>query len=272
MTTRDVQYGIKSEYRFDNAWLQARERLAALEAQLDPSTIRHLQALGVGEGWHCLEVGGGGGSITGWLCRQVGPAGRVVATDINTRFLEALDFANLEVRAHNIVEDELEHGAFDLVHARGVLVHLSQRDKVLERMASALRPGGWLLVEEPDNASFVADPRAGPAACELLARVLSAIQVATGIDTQYGRRLYADVCALGLVDVGAEGRAVFGRGGGTPDAQFMRLTLTQLRDRIVGTGQVSPEELDTLIALFDDPQFVWMGPLGVAAWGRRPIG
>src|ERR1051325_45054 len=58
MTTRDVQYGIKSEYRFDNAWLQARERLAALEAQLDPGTIGYLQALGVGEGWHCLEVGG----------------------------------------------------------------------------------------------------------------------------------------------------------------------------------------------------------------------
>ena len=219
-----------------------------------------------------MEVGGGGGSIAAWLCRQVGPAGRVVATDINTRFLEALDCANLEVRVHNIVEDELEQGAFDLVHARGVLVHLSQRDKALERMVSALRPGGWVLVEEPDNSSFVADPRAGPAACELLAKVLSAIQVATGIDALYGRRLYADVCAFGLVDVGAEGRAVFGRGGGTPDAQFMRLTLTQLRDRIVGTGQVSPEELDTLIALFDDPDFVWMGPMGVAAWGRRPIG
>jgi SAM-dependent methyltransferase len=173
---------------------------------------------------------------------------------------------------HNIVEDELEQGAFDLVHARGVLVHLSRRDTVLERMVSALRPGGLLLVEEPDNSSFVADPRAGPAACELLAKVLSAIQMATGIDAQYGRRLYADVCAFGLLDVGAEGRAVFGRGGGTPDAQFMRLTLTQLRDRIIGTGQVSPEELDTLIALFDDPHFVWMGPMGVAAWGRRPIG
>src|ERR671926_1028819 len=147
MTTRDVHDGIKPEYRFDNAWLQARDRLAALEAQLDPGTIRHLQALGVGDGWHCLEIGGGGGSITEWLCRRVGPTGRVVATDINTRFLEALDFGNLEVRVHNIVEDELEQGAFDLVHARGVLVYLSQRDTMLERMVSALRPGGVVLVE-----------------------------------------------------------------------------------------------------------------------------
>ena len=148
MTTRDVHDSIKSEYRFDNAWLQARARLAALEAQLDPGTMRHLQALGVGEGWHCLEVGGGGGSIAEWLCRRVGPAGRVVATDINTRFLEALDFRNLVVRVHNIVEDELEQGAFDLVHARTVLMHLRQRPTALERMVSALKPGGWKPVRD----------------------------------------------------------------------------------------------------------------------------
>ena len=34
MTTRDVHHGIKSEYRFDSAWRQAREPLAALGAQL----------------------------------------------------------------------------------------------------------------------------------------------------------------------------------------------------------------------------------------------
>src|SRR5689334_10559425 len=39
MTTRNVHEGIKSEYRFENAWLQTRERLAALEGQLDPGTI-----------------------------------------------------------------------------------------------------------------------------------------------------------------------------------------------------------------------------------------
>jgi 2-polyprenyl-3-methyl-5-hydroxy-6-metoxy-1,4-benzoquinol methylase len=197
----------------------ARNRLATLETQLDPASIRYLEGLGIGEGWQCLEVGGGGGSLTEWFSRQVGPAGRVVATDINTPFLEALDFANLDVRVHNIIEDQLEQGAFDLVHARGVLVHLSQRDTVLERMVSALKPGGLVLVEEPDNRSFVADPRAGPALCELFAMLLLiAIQVATGIDAEYGGRLYADVCVFGLVDVGAEGRAVFGRGGGTPEA------------------------------------------------------
>ena len=40
-----------------------RERLDALEAAIDPTSRRHLEALGVGPGWTCLEVGGGGGSI-----------------------------------------------------------------------------------------------------------------------------------------------------------------------------------------------------------------
>ena len=54
-----------SSYAFENAWQRARQRLNAIEAWLDPDTIRHLTARGVGPGWHCLEVGAGGESIAG---------------------------------------------------------------------------------------------------------------------------------------------------------------------------------------------------------------
>jgi hypothetical protein len=37
----------------------------ALPLLYDPGTIRHLEQLGVGLGWRCLEVGAGGGSIDG---------------------------------------------------------------------------------------------------------------------------------------------------------------------------------------------------------------
>ena len=110
-----------SRYSFDNAWENARRRLRGIEARFDPGTIRHLEAIGVDDGWHCLEIAGGGGSLTEWLCRRVGPRGHVVASDLDTRFLEALDCANLEVRKHNIVTDALPEGAFDLIHTRMVL-------------------------------------------------------------------------------------------------------------------------------------------------------
>jgi len=270
MTTHPAMNGIKTEYSADNDWILARERLALLEGHTDVGTIQFLNALDVGDGWRCLEVGGGGGSITEWLCRRVGPAGRVVATDINTRFLDALDFGNLEVRVHNIVADELEQGAFDLVHTRNVLFHLSDRQLALGRMVSALKPGGVLLVEEPDFSSWVADPRRGDAACSLFLKALRVASAATGIDIGYGRRLYADVCALGMIDVEAEGRTRMGRGA-TPDAEFWRLSYTQIRDRLLGTGQLSPEEFDAFIALFDDRNFIWMGAVLMAVSGRRPL-
>jgi hypothetical protein len=72
-----------------------------------------------------------------WLCLRVGADGRVVATDISARFLDALDFGNLEVRVHNIVEEDLEQGAFDLVHAWAVLTHRGQRTSALKRQTLA---------------------------------------------------------------------------------------------------------------------------------------
>ncbi len=50
-----------SAYVLDNAGKEASVRLAALAAILDPGTIRHLEERGITSGWHCLEVGGGGG-------------------------------------------------------------------------------------------------------------------------------------------------------------------------------------------------------------------
>ena len=67
------------KYPLSNEWKEARERLSQLEAVWNPWTIRNFGKVGVREGWHCLELAGGGGSIAEWLCRQVGSSGHVVA-------------------------------------------------------------------------------------------------------------------------------------------------------------------------------------------------
>src|SRR5213596_691056 len=87
-------------YVFDNAWESERARLTGLESGLDAGTIRHLENLGVGAGWRCWEIGGGGGSIAAWLCERVGDDGHVLATDLETTFLEGLPYANIVVRRH----------------------------------------------------------------------------------------------------------------------------------------------------------------------------
>jgi predicted O-methyltransferase YrrM len=76
-------------YAYEHAWAEERVRLAGLEAALDPGTRGHLTRLGVGPGTRCLEIGAGRGSVAFWLARQVAPGGRVVATDLETDFLES---------------------------------------------------------------------------------------------------------------------------------------------------------------------------------------
>ena len=89
-----------------------------------------------------------------WLAEQVGPAGHVVATDIDTRYLQKLDLPNLEVVEHDILENSLEslgQGSFDLVCSRLALFHLvGRQEEAIRQMAKCLRPGGWLIDEDAD--------------------------------------------------------------------------------------------------------------------------
>jgi tRNA A58 N-methylase Trm61 len=85
-------------YLSDHAAKAERDRFVAIEAVADPLTIECLEEIGVSQGWHCLEVGAGAGSIAAWLCYRVGTNGRVAATDLQTRFLEMIEAPNLEVR------------------------------------------------------------------------------------------------------------------------------------------------------------------------------
>jgi SAM-dependent methyltransferase len=125
------------------------ERLAGIEATWDPGTRALLESLGVGPGRRCLEAGAGGGSIAAWMAERVAPGGSVLATDIDTQYLDPLSGGALEVRQHDLTRDELPLGAFDVVHARSVMSWLGSTD-AWERLVGAVAPGGWLVVEDFD--------------------------------------------------------------------------------------------------------------------------
>lgn len=72
-----------STYLFDNAAAEAGQRFDALADLFNPTTFRHLEALGLDQGWRCWEVGAGGPTVPNWLAGRVGSTGSVVATDIN---------------------------------------------------------------------------------------------------------------------------------------------------------------------------------------------
>jgi SAM-dependent methyltransferase len=259
-----------STYLFEHTWGEERRRLALLEEVFDAATEDYLGRIPIPVGGSCLEVGAGAGSIAGWLCGRVGPEGRVVATDIDTGFLEERTEPNLEVRRHDIVADDLESDAFDVVHARLVLGHLPERDRVLGRLVRALRPGGGLVLEEFDWCSLVPSPNSPSG--DLDTRIIAALRIvagATGYHPEYGRCLPLDFRAAGLVDVGAEGRVHVALGG-TPAAEWWRLSVAKMCEPAIASGSLSESVLNEVLAACDDDRYCTFYPTLVTAWGRRP--
>jgi SAM-dependent methyltransferase len=259
----------QSSYLFPNRDPETPVRFAALSQMFDDISIQHLIACGVTTGWACLEVGAGGGSIANWLANRVGGSGYVLATDIDPCFLESVRLANVEVQRHDVVVDVLPQRAFDLVHSRLVLHHLPQREKALQNMISALKPGGWILVEDHDSASIRPDPTAG-AGERLLKAQLAAWKVLddAGVNRGYGRQLFGRLRAYGLTECGASARAFMWEGG-SAGIEILRANFQQLRDAMISRNYITEEEFEQDVVRLDDPNF--MVPSGIlwSAWGRR---
>ncbi|MEP7346106.1 MAG: methyltransferase domain-containing protein [Gemmatimonadaceae bacterium] len=257
-----------SSYVLDNAAREAAARFPALSASFDYDTIRRLEQLGVADGSRCLEVGGGGGSIAAWLASRVGAAGRLLVTDLDTRFLESLHLPNTDVQRHDIATDPLPTDAFDVVHARLVLSHVRERERALARMGAAVRIGGWILIEDFD-ATVAPDPALHSA--EVLSKTyvaMTRLMADRGMDRRYGRRLFGSLRALGFKSVAAEGRTVMWPAG-SPGPLLMRANYEQLRDDLVDGGYVTSSEFEQDVAALDDPEFVMPSPILWAAWGCR---
>jgi SAM-dependent methyltransferase len=253
----------------EDAEAAAKEKVrhGLLAAIADPSSIAALERIGVAPGWRCLDVGTGGGSIARWLAERVAPGGSVLATDVDLRWAEG-GAANLELRRHDIVKDDLERDAFDLVHARGLLQHLPRREEAIDRMIAATRPGGWVLFEDTDWIQFDAQPIPEPfAALAKLARAHNERQ--SGYDGALGRRYLPLLQGRGLEDVDAEGR-VFTMHGGTPSAEWFVLALDWAKDALVGAGVFPREVVEEALAQARRPDFRILSPVLLSAWGRKP--
>lgn len=152
-----------TEYIMDSASAQGRQQLHNLEVLFDRATTNFIEDLGVWPGARCLDVGSGGGSIARWLAGRVGLGGEVVAVDIDTEQLDVP--SRIEVHRHDISDGLPTNGTFDFIHARFVLMHLAERERVLRTLVDALAPGGWLVLgETPDSGPrTLAAPTAGDA-------------------------------------------------------------------------------------------------------------
>lgn len=258
-------------YLLDNQQEEAGLRFEALSRLFDEATFRRATALGLGPGWRVWEVGAGGPSVPSGFARMVDPAGSVLATDIDPSWLETRA-VGFDVRRHDVGSDEPPGDGFDLVHARLVLVHVTNREGAIASMVSALRPGGWLFLEEADPAlqPLACPDERGPA--ERLANRLRdgfrTLMAQRGVDLALGRTLPRRLRELGLEDVRAE---AFFPLGGPVSATLERATVAQIGDRLVGAGLATPQELKQHLANVASGDLVLTTAPMIAASGRKPI-
>jgi SAM-dependent methyltransferase len=218
----------------------------------EPAGERLLDEIGDGVGRRALDVGCG---ALGWLralSAWVGPSGTVVGTDISADLLAAAEamrqvegHGNVTLREDDLFASALPTRSFDLVHARFQLAPLGRFEEQIEAYRRLIAPGGLLVLEDPDTASWRYTPDS-PAANRLIALILESFVVAGG-DFDAGRIEFDLLAAAGLEpQLRADIVAL------PPAHPYLRLPLqfaTSLRTRLLGL--LTETELDALLAEFE---------------------
>jgi SAM-dependent methyltransferase len=116
---------------------------------------------GLAPGMHVADVGCGTHHVPEALARHVGERGRVHALDNDAHLLATLSARPLPPAVTPVHGDAYAlpwaDGALDAVHARFVAAPCGRVDLLLDEMLRVLRPGGVLMLQEPDGEHWHVD-------------------------------------------------------------------------------------------------------------------
>jgi SAM-dependent methyltransferase len=251
------------KYVLDHHLEGERSRLALMSRLLDPMHRRHIESLGVGRGARALEVGCGNGSVSAWLAERLGPHSQVIAVDIDLSLVD-VRAPGLELRQGDIVSGPVDPGSFDLVTARAVLHHVTDREAAIQNLVASLAPGGAILLIEPD---FLPVSVAEPPEVRAFWNGWLAWSRDAGIDYHVGRTLAPRLAALGLEEVaGTAETAVYN--GGSPWADYWTQTVIELRGGLVDSGKLEDRLIDRFLAHCADPRW-WTETIAFTAVHAR---
>lgn len=242
-----------------------------------PETEALLSRIGVQPGWRCLDLGCGAGGMLDLLAEQVGPDGEVIGVEQDRRLLaaagqrvESFGLKNVSLIQASLPGLELPPASFDLVHCRFLLAHIPDPEAVLAEMVELARPGGTVLVQEPDHDTLDYLP-ASPA-WRLLKQALLAL-VRRHSDPNLGRRALELLHGASLHDLELR-TAILQLSGGHPYMSMPVMAVRGAKDRLVEAGLISATELDTLLEeveeLVASPETIHVSVLNYQVWGKTP--
>lgn len=253
------------DYVLDHHNEGERERLELMARLLDPMHRHHLERLGIGPGMRTLEVGSGNGSISAWLATRVGPGGRALAVDLDLS-LAVHEVPGLELRQADILAGPVEPRDFDLVTARAVLHHVGDVGAAVRHLVASARPGGRVLLIEPD---FLPATVAEPAGVRDFWRGWLAWARREGIDYFVGRRLPGMLAGVGLGEIEAAAETAL-YNGGSAWAAYWTQTVIELRPRLAASRELDPQTIDAFLAYCADPGWWTQTIAFTAVSGRVP--
>lgn len=243
------------EYLLANASTE-RERLRLQSLVWEEAARALFEEIPVGRGWKCADVGCGAVGVLRPLSQLVGPEGAVVGLDVDPALIaSAAEFVaenaldNVSLRTANVFVDDFGESDFDLVHLRFMLAPLGRHEELLNAALRLCRPGGIVVIEEPDASCWSLLPP-NAAFNELRDLVIQAFASAGG-DFNAGRRAFDLLRAAAMEDVHirAAVRAL------PPKHPYLRVVLqfaSALRGRIVDGGLASGADLDRLVREVDE--------------------
>jgi ubiquinone/menaquinone biosynthesis C-methylase UbiE len=241
-------------------------------------TQRLLRDAGVREGQRVLDVGCGFGTVSAIAAALVGPAGAVVALDRDPQILErarerawSLDLDNVTFVEGEMQSIPPDHGTFDFVVGRRVLMYQHDPLAALRGLLPALRPGGVVVFQEHDTTMTPASLAPLPLH-EQVHRWIWNTVVREGADIRIGFRLAALLEQAGLVVEHVRAEAIVQRSTARSDlAEVIRNILPRIVRQQVATAQeIDVDTLDArLAAELASTNATFVGDMVFGAWARR---
>jgi SAM-dependent methyltransferase len=255
-----------SRYVLDHRLEGEKKRLALMSQLLDPMHRRQIESLGISRDAQVLEVGCGNGSISTWMAEHVAPDGHVVAVDLDLSLVNDVDAPRVEFRKGDIVAAPVNPGRFDLVTARAVLHHVTDAKAAIANLVASLRPGGAILLIEPD---FLPVSVAEPVEVRAFWNGWLAWSRERGIDYYIGRSLAPRLAGCGVDRTeGVAETAVYS--GGSPWADYWSQTITELRGDLVESGKLTDALIDAFLSFCADSIWWTQTIAFTAIKGRAP--
>ncbi|MEU1493448.1 class I SAM-dependent methyltransferase [Streptomyces sp. NPDC005775] len=232
----------------------------------DDITMERLREIGVGPGWRCLDVGAGTGTVSRRLLDEAGVAS-VLAVDRDVRFLVERSVPGLDVLEADITAPGFVSGRFRLVHARFVLMHLPERERLIAALAALVAPGGVLVLS--DAVDLTSDRAPGTPYTAVMRAMWQGLGTAIGTDVTWVLSYPQLLRGAGLRAVGAEIH-VPPLLPGSAISRFWADTWERGRAAMLATELVDDAAIDRAVRYLGSDDCAALSAGMLTVWGRKP--